>query len=74
MAIAVSRFHGKQEVEQVVCQTADEARKVIAEGNAVAARGWRWGLSENNFCDDHGGDLSIDAANKIRRDCGQQEW
>lgn len=72
--IVVSQFHGKREVNQVFCQTANEARKVIDEGNATAAREWRWGLSDINFIDDRGVELSIDEANEIRRACGQKEW
>lgn len=70
----VSQFHGKQEVSQVECRSAEEARQTIEEGNAKAAREWRWGLSDVNFIDDDGVDLTIENANEIRRACGVQEW
>lgn len=72
--IIVSQFHGSREVTQVVCNSTEEAAKTISEGNAIAARGWHWGLSATNFVRDDGSEMSVDKANEIRRDCGCNEY
>ena len=74
MAIVIAQFHGKQEVNQVTCQSAEEARTRIEEGNATAAKEWRWGLSDTTFLLDDGTHMDIDAANAIRRACGVNEY
>jgi len=74
MTITVSQFHASREVNQVVCHSADEARKTIEEGNASAASGWRWGLSATNFVRDDGSEMDIEEANAIRKACGVAEY
>jgi len=74
MQITVSQFHQSQEVNQVICRSTDEARKIIEEGNASAASGWRWGLSQSNFFRDDGSEMNIDEENAIRRACGVAEY
>ena len=71
--IVVAQFLDGAEVNQVVCRTPGEARQAIADGNRTAAARWRWGLSRTNFIDEHGADVDIDAANKLRRACGVAE-
>jgi hypothetical protein len=72
--IVVAQFEGKREVNQVVCQSADQARKVINEGNATAASGWRWGLSKTTFVRDDGSEMDVEEANAIRSVCGCEEY
>jgi len=74
MQITVSQFHQSQEVNQVICRSTDEARKIIEEGNASAASGWRWGLSNANFFREDGSVMNIDEENAIRRACGVAEY
>lgn len=70
----VSQFYHTQEETQTTVDSADEARRLIDDGNRTAAKGWRWGLSPINFIGDDGVDLTIAEANAIRRECGQNEW
>lgn len=72
--IVVAQFNGTREVNQVVCSSADEARKVIDGGNATALPQWRWDLSGTTFVRDDGSEMDIDEANAIRRACGRNEY
>lgn len=74
MKIVVAQFNGKREVNQVVCKSAEEARKIIDDGNSIAVEQWRWDLSDTTFVRDDGSEMSVDEANEIRRDCGCNEY
>lgn len=73
MQIVVAQFNGTREVNQVICKSAEEARKIIDDGNVTAVEQWRWDLSDTTFVRDDGSEMGIDEANAIRRACGRNE-
>lgn len=72
--IVVAQFSGKQEVNQIVCDSATEARRIIDDGNATAASGWRWEISPTTFLCDDGSEMDVEEANAIRHACGRVEY
>lgn len=72
--IVVAQYFGREEKNQVICQTADEARKVIEDGNKTAAPRWHWGLSSTTFLRDDGSEMDLAEANAIRAACGVEQW
>jgi hypothetical protein len=74
MQIVVAQFNGTREVNQIVCKSAEEARKIINDGNSAAVEQWRWDLSATTFVRDDGSEMGIDEANAIRRACGRNEY
>lgn len=68
--IVVSQFYGKQEIQQVECDSVEDAAAYMAEQNAKAASGWRWGLSPTNWILESGEVMDVEQQNTIRRACG----